>query len=373
MERSSDGSEIMRSSIVCDMTLPWFEPYMIDEDVTLPRYKRAGIDFVSLTISVPRNSVAATIGLIAKVKAHIRARADLMFAESAEDILAAKAQGKLAIGFHFQGTEPLDGETELVQIYHDLGVRHMLLAYNLKNAVGDGCVERTDGGLSKFGIRLVKEMNRVGVLVDGSHTGYRTTMEAMEICRAPFIFSHSNADAVVSHYRNIKDDQIRACARSGGLIGINGVNEFLGDESAASETMFRHIDYLANLVGPEHVGIGLDYVRDVDAIWDWIQRDRDLWPQHDANTPMPYPAHAQPEQLAELAGLMLARGSGWRISPISSAAIFCGSCAPRARRLQASPRGYFCFCQTALLVAWTGARVSTGSGAAVSSRLTVRS
>jgi membrane dipeptidase len=183
----------------------------------------------------------------------------------------------------------------------------MLLAYNLKNAVGDGCVERTDGGLSKYGIRLIEEMNRVGVLVDGSHTGYRTTMEAMEICRAPFIFSHSNAEAVVSHYRNIKDDQIRACAKSGGLIGVNGVNEFLGDESAASDTMFRHIDHLASLVGPEHVGIGLDYVRDVDAVWAWMQRERDLWPQH-GDTPMPYPAHAQPEQIAELAGLMLSHG-----------------------------------------------------------------
>jgi membrane dipeptidase len=280
---------------------------MIDQDVTLPRFHKAGFDFVSLTVSVPKNALAATMRHIAMVKAHIRTRPGLVFAATADEIVAAKRQGRLALGFHFQGTEPLDGDIELVQSYYDLGVRHMLLAYNLKNAVGDGCVERTDEGLSKYGIRLVKEMNRVGVLVDGSHTGYRTTMEAMEVGEGPFIFSHSNCHAVIPHYRNIKDDQIKACARTGGLVGVNGVNEFLGDLTAASETMFRHLDHIVNLVGIDHAGIGLDYVRDVQAIWDWIQRDRDLWPQV-GDEEQPYPAHAQPEQVAQLAGLMLDHG-----------------------------------------------------------------
>jgi membrane dipeptidase len=307
MQSSETVAEIMRRSVVCDMTLPWSKPYMIDEDVTLPRFKKAGIDFISLTVNISKNPLAATMSHIAMVKAHIRARPELVFATTPEEIVAAKRQGKLALGLHFQGTEPLDGDVELVQSYYDLGVRHMLLAYNLKNAAGDGCIERTDAGLSKFGVRLVREMNRVGMLVDGSHTGYRTTMDAMEVCEGPFIFSHSNADAVVPHYRNIKDDQIRGAARSGGLVGVNGVNEFLGDRHAASETMFRHIEHIVNLVGIDHVGIGLDYVRDVKAIWDWIQRDRDLWPQPGAQE-QPYPAHAQPEQIAELVDIMLGHG-----------------------------------------------------------------
>ncbi|MGE0211605.1 MAG: dipeptidase [Parvibaculaceae bacterium] len=298
----------MRTAVICDMTLPWFEPYMID-DTTLPRFGRAGINFVSLTVSMPRNSLAATTRHISVVKAQIHSSDDMVFADSADAILAAKAAGKLAVGFHFQGMEPMDGSVEMVKTYYDLGVRHALLVYNLKNAVGDGCVERNDGGLSKFGIRLIEEMNRVGMLVDGSHTGYRTSMEAMEVCKGPFIFSHSNAHALVPHYRNIRDDQIRACAQSGGLVGINGVNEFLGDDAASTSAMFRHVDHVATLVGPEHVGIGLDYVRDVDAIWAWIQRERDLWPQND-DGPMPYPAHAQPEQLKELVSTMLAHGYG---------------------------------------------------------------
>jgi membrane dipeptidase len=307
MARSEEVAAILDAAVVCDMTLPWFEPYMIDQDVTLPKFHAAGFDFVSLTVSMPKNSLAETMRHIARVKAHIASRPGLVFAASADEILAAKQQGRLALGFHFQGTEPFDGDIELVQSYYDLGVRHALLAYNLKNLVGDGCVERTDAGLSKYGINLVKEMNRVGMLVDGSHTGYRTTMDAMAVCAGPFIFSHSNCDAVVPHYRNIKDDQIKACAQSGGLIGINGVNEFLGDLQAQSETMFRHLEHIVNLAGIDHAGIGLDYVRDVQAIWDWIQRDRDLWPQA-GDAEQPYPAHAQPEQVAELAGLMLDHG-----------------------------------------------------------------
>jgi membrane dipeptidase len=307
MQCSEETAAILRDSVVCDMTLPWFEPYMIDQDVTLPRFHKAGFDFVSLTVSVPKNALAATMRHIAMVKAHIRSRPGLVFAATPDAIVEAKRQGRLALGFHFQGTEPFEGDIELVQAYYDLGVRHALLAYNLKNAVGDGCIERTDAGLSKFGVRLVKEMNRVGMLVDGSHTGYRTTMDAMEVCEGPFIFSHSNCDAVVPHYRNIKDDQIQACAQSGGLIGINGVNEFLGDLHAASETMFRHLEHIVNVAGIDHAGIGLDYVRDVQAIWDWIQRDRDLWPQV-GEAEQPYPAHAQPEQVMQLVGLMLDHG-----------------------------------------------------------------
>ena len=297
-----------RDAVVCDLTLPWFYPFMVDEDLTLPRFHEAGIDFVSLTVNVPENALAATVRHIAMVRAHIRSRpGQMMLATSAEDILAAKASGLLAVGLHFQGTDPLDGSLEMVQTFHDLGVRHMLLAYNRKNAVGDGCAERTDGGLSRFGVALVAEMNRVGVLVDGSHTGYRTTMEAMELCRAPFIFSHSNSYALVPHYRNIRDDQIRACARTGGIIGINGINEFLGVATSTTESLFRHVDHVCQLVGPEHAAIGLDYVKDARAIMKWVRDNPELWPDNNG-TPAPDPDDAQPEQVVELGDLMLTRG-----------------------------------------------------------------
>ena len=143
---------------------------------------------------------------MANVRAEIRAHSDLyVFVETVDDILRAKKEGRLALGFHFQETNPLEGSVHMVETFYDLGVRHMLLAYNQKNRVGDGCAERTDAGLSRFGVSVIKDMNRVGMIVDGSHSGYRTTMEAMEISTAPFIFSHANPYALHPHYRNIRD------------------------------------------------------------------------------------------------------------------------------------------------------------------------
>src|SRR5262249_16675032 len=132
----------------------------------------------------------------------------------ADDIPAAKQAGKLAIGFDLEGMNALDGEAYMVSLFYRLGVRQMLFADNLNHLAGGGCHD-ADQGLTIFGRRMIEEMNRVGMLVDCSHTGYRTTMEvleAMQSARVPAIFSHSNPKALHKHGRNILDEQIRACA-----------------------------------------------------------------------------------------------------------------------------------------------------------------
>ena len=151
----------------------------------------------------------------------------------------------------------------MVETYHALGIRHMLMAYNCKNLVGDGCTERTDNGLSRFGVALIEEMNRVGMIVDATHTGYRTTMDTFEVSKDPVIFSHSNPSALWDIPRNIKDDQIKASVKSGGVICVNGVDIFLGMDDDLIGMMIKHMVYVAELVGPEYVGIGTDYVADV--------------------------------------------------------------------------------------------------------------
>ena len=293
-------------ALVWDMTLPWSVGYA-DDDITLPRFKDAGLDFISLTINDFPGSLGATMRQIAHVTAHVRQRADTMtLVKSVADIRQAKKKGKLALAFNVQETNPLEGEIEFVQSFYDLGVRHMLLAYNQKNRVGDGCAERTDAGLSRFGVGLVQEMNRVGMLVDGTHTGYRTTMDAMEVATAPFIFSHCLANTVFPHYRNIRDDQIKACAETGGVIGVNGVGMFLEDAQASSEAMFRHIEHIAGLVGPEHIGIGLDYVKDTVRLNAWTRANPDMWPANEGK-PAGDTAFAQPEQFLEVTDILLAR------------------------------------------------------------------
>lgn len=222
-----------------------------------------------------------------------------------EDILAAKAAGLLGVNFHFQGTNAFNRDTGLVDIYYQLGVRQALLAYNQKNHVGDGCHERTDGGLSRFGVALIAEMNRVGMLVDCSHTGYRTSMDALECSTSPVIFSHANAAGVYKHDRNIKDDQITACARTRGVIGVNGIGLFLGDNNAATELLLNHIDYIAQQVGPAHVGIGLDWVYDIESLMVLVRQMAATYPAgaYDHEIQM-----AQPEQLPQITEGLWKRG-----------------------------------------------------------------
>ncbi len=304
---SERAAALYDEALVWDMTLPWVEGYA-DEDVTLPRFRAAGIDAVSLTVNDFPGSIDGTVRHIAKVRAHVSARSDQMvLIHGADDIVAAKRERKLALTLNLQETNPLERSLEMIQVYYDLGVRHMLLAYNQKNFVGDGCAEPTDAGLSRFGVRVVEEMNRVGMLVDGTHSGRRTTMEAMEVATKPFIFSHCCVAGVVEHYRNITDEQIKACAASGGVIGMNGVGRFLDDKDATTESMFRHLDYVAGLVGPSHVGIGLDYVKNAPRFWDSARAAPEAWPLI-GGKPHEDHANAQPEQLLELTELMLEHG-----------------------------------------------------------------
>ena len=306
-EAGAAARALTQNALVWDNTLPWGPSYA-DAD-TWPRFHDAGVDLISLTVMGPEALLDGTVRQIARVRAAIRAQPDrFVLCGTADEVLAAKAAGKLGLVFNLQETDMLEGRLEMVQAYYDLGVRHMLLAYNARNHVGDGCAERSDGGLSRWGLEVVAEMNRVGMLVDGTHAGHRTTMDAMAACTAPFIFSHCNAHAVHPHYRNIRDDQIKACARSGGVVGLNGLGEFLGDDTAGSASIFRHMDHMVQLVGAEHVGLGLDYVRNAGRFWDWVRDNAHMWPA--SPNDRTGSAFAQPEQVAELTELMLRAGYG---------------------------------------------------------------
>jgi len=308
---SDQALALIENSLVWDNLLPWIPGYNIDGiDRILPRFRNKGFNFVSLTLAGGAgvsSSIDSCMRRIARVRREIQERADWMvLATSVQAIRQARAEGKLAVNFNFQETLPFDDSLEMIEVYYQLGIRQALLAYNQKNRVGDGCAERTDAGLSRFGVEVVKTMNRVGMLVDGSHSGYRTTMDAMEVCEGPFIFSHANPAALHPHYRNIQDDQIKSCAASGGVIGINGVGGFLGDQHASSQSLFRCIDYVGELVGFEHVGLGLDYVEDIEGAYRIRQSASLAWPG-DPGKVVKY-QFAGPEQLSELVQLMLDHG-----------------------------------------------------------------
>lgn len=145
----------------------------------------------------------------------------------------------------------------MVALYRDLGVRQIHFAYNRNNSVADGChdVER---GLTALGKRMVHAVNAAGLLMDCSHTGRRCSLDIMAASSQPVIFSHANPLALVQHGRNITDEQIKASAATGGVVCISGVSAFLGNTEPIATDMARHVAYVADLVGVQHVGIGLD-------------------------------------------------------------------------------------------------------------------
>lgn len=137
----------------------------------------------------------------------------------------------------------------------------MLLAYNTRNHIGDGITEKSDAGLSHFGKKVIAEMNRVGMIIDLSHTGIRTSLDAIELSKDPVIFSHSNAQKITSHVRNLTDEQIKALAKNNGIIGINSLALFLGTKKSSANKIVEHINHITNLVGTsDNVALGLDQV-----------------------------------------------------------------------------------------------------------------
>jgi membrane dipeptidase len=257
----SDISEL-QDNILCDMLLPPPPGEYMEE---LEARRRTGFSFVSLSMSGDDGATPAQIyPRLASTRYLISHQLDkYSLVDSVEDIRAAKNSKKLGINFHFQGSEPVGRDLSNIEAYYKLGVRWMLMAYNFQNNVGMGCIEAqtNDIGLSKFGKSVVAEMNRVGMLVDCSHSGYRTTMDTMVATTQPCIFSHSNPRALHDHPRNIWDDQIKACADTGGVIGVNGVGPFMGEPGAVTpDVMVRQIDYIADLVGPQFIALGLDYM-----------------------------------------------------------------------------------------------------------------
>lgn len=284
-------------------------PLRPDADLSeLKRYRESGVDFVSLNVGMDMDPAENVIQVLAHFRKYIASHPDdYVLALAVDDVLAAKAAGKLAVAFDLEGSEPLLGNLDLISFYYDLGVRQMLLAYNKDNRASGGCMEGKIG-LTDFGKAVIAEMNRVGMIVDLSHMGHRAALEACAASTAPVIFSHSNPNGLNDHVRNISDEQIRTCAATGGVVGVNGVGVFLG--GVHSEIVVDHIEYVIDLVGPEYVGIGLDYVVDKQEIIDYIAAHPDAFPPGKAED---YLAFIEPEQFPAFTEILYEKGYDDRV------------------------------------------------------------
>lgn len=256
---SFEGKELHEQALIWDAHSVLPLTTTVDFGV-LNRHRQYGVNYVSLNVGMDFNPLDQVIGVLAHFRDAIATHpAQFELARSVEDIWRAKRQGKLAIGFDLEGSDMLGGRLSMLRLFKDLGVNQMHLIYNRNNSVGGGCHESHDPGLSEFGRQAVTEINGLGIILDASHAGEKTSLDMMELSSKPVVFSHANARAVTNHPRNISDEQIKACAATGGVIGVNGIALFLGDDTASVDAVLAHIDHMVGLVGPDHVGIGLDF------------------------------------------------------------------------------------------------------------------
>ncbi len=224
----------------------------------LQRYAAQGVDYVSINVGMDMNPVEQVMAVIAGFRARLGAEPErYALVDTVAEIEAARAAGVLAIGFDLEGALPLLERPEMVALYRTLGVQQIHFAYNRNNSVAGGCHD-SEQGLTALGRRMVEAVNAAGLLMDCSHTGRRSTLDIMAASSAPVIFSHANPAALVEHGRNITDEQIQACAATGGVVCINGISAFLGNEQPAADDVARHAAYVADRVGAAHVGLGLD-------------------------------------------------------------------------------------------------------------------
>ena len=191
------------------------------------------------------------------------ARDVLVRATQPDDIVAAKEAGQHCLYLTGNGVplvqrfESVEGELAYIRIFFQLGIRMMHLTYNRRNALGDGCAELANGGISDLGREAIAEMNRVGVIVDVAHSGWQTSLEAAQASKRPMVASHTTCAGLNKHIRAKPDGVLRAIAETGGLAGICCIPNFLGG-TADIVALIDHVDYLAKRFGVEHVGIGTD-------------------------------------------------------------------------------------------------------------------
>ena len=243
-----------------------------------------GVTAINATIAI-WEGFRETLDNIARWPRRFAKHADtLVQATSVADIVQAKKNGRTAVIFGWQNASPIENDLDRLALFRALGVLIVQVTYNERNLLGNGCYERTDDGLSNFGLDAVREMNDLGILIDLSHVGDRTSLDTIEASQQPVAFTHANARSFMDHVRNKPDDALRLLVERGGVVGANAMPPFLpkGYESTLSDYVDA-IDDLVERVGIDHVGIGTDFCQDQPySFFEWI-----FARQGKRNQPMP--------------------------------------------------------------------------------------
>jgi membrane dipeptidase len=261
---SADIDELYRRSLVIDALAGATDDDNGITAATLQQAIESGVTGLNWTVSQPE--FEGTVVYLAHVQSLTeKDPAHWAIVRRAADLMSAKQNGKIGIILGFQHPQPIE-DLDHLELFHQLGVRVMQLTYNNRSLLGDGCLEPGNGGLSKLGRAAVAKMNQLGIAVDLSHSGQRTTAEAIEASTKPVLITHSGCNAVFQHPRNKDDKDIRALADRGGVMGIYFMPYLVASPTPpAREHVLAHLDHALKVCGEDHVGIGSDGVIDTFA------------------------------------------------------------------------------------------------------------
>jgi membrane dipeptidase len=258
--------DLVKGSIIIDMLGPLtldFRPEAYAGELTeqqVADFRASGITAFHDAVGVGgRDAYAATLKFLLSQEGFVARNTGLFsLVNKASDIDRAKSQNKIAVIMGLQNSEHFRTPAD-VKDFYELGQRVSQLTYNSQTLIGSGSTEREDGGLSDFGVSIVKAMNDCGMLVDTSHCGDRTTLDGIKLSSVPTAITHSNCRAINNHPRTKTDEAIKALGATGGVMGITGVRNFLSaTEPTNISNVVDHIDHVARLIGMDHVGIGTD-------------------------------------------------------------------------------------------------------------------
>jgi len=274
--------------------------------------------YAGMVESLPNSDLQTAIDALVGWRERVAAHPDkLVLALSASDFELAAGSGRTAVLMNFQNATMLEGRLNNIDALYALGMRSFQLTYNFRNRLGDGCLERTDAGLSDFGLEVVERMNRLGILVDLSHCGRQTTLDGIEFSTKPVAITHTMCEALrPGHPRAKTDAQMRACADKGGVIGMIALGYFIGPDPGGATTIedyADHVEHAASVVGHDHIGLASDFPPQGISPWatreNWYEpRVRTFKPSYELRWPPWIPEVDTPDRFRNLVAVLEKRG-----------------------------------------------------------------
>ncbi len=261
-----------------------------ESDAVFERLRAGNITAINATVATWENFLQTMAHLSVWMR-RFRERDDILQVKETADIHTAKKLGKTGIILGFQNASPIENDLDRLGLFLALGVRVIQVTYHETNLLGSGCWERNDAGLSNFGVDAVREMNRLGIVIDLSHVGPKTTLDAIEVSEQPVAITHANARSFCGHRRNKEEEALLALAEKGGVVGATSFVNFLPKAFASTvEDFVDAIDNMVERIGIDHVAIGTDSTHDQPLeFWHYISSQQGTkFPSSFADGSIPY-------------------------------------------------------------------------------------